>query len=117
MTKSPQLDGDISDVRRIQLYVTGMSCGACAAHVATDLNKLDRVRASVDFATRIATVEAGADVDAADLCEAVRAAGYDATECFGGVPEAHAAGGHSASGVLGRLTNAVMSPIHRMMSR
>lgn len=64
--------------RRIQLQVTGMTCGACAARVERKLNKLDGVRASVNLATRTATVDAAGDITADGLCEVVRGAGYDA---------------------------------------
>ena len=54
-----------------------MSCAACAARVETKLNKIPGVRASVNYATRVATIDAaGVTVD--DLCEAVEHAGYAA---------------------------------------
>lgn len=62
----------------VALDVAGMTCAACAARVETALNKLPGVRASVNFATRVATVDAG-DVGADELCEAVSRVGYDAT--------------------------------------
>ncbi|OHV05590.1 heavy metal translocating P-type ATPase [Mycobacterium talmoniae] len=65
-------------VRRIQLDVTGMTCAACAARVETALNKLDGVRASVNAATRVATVDVAGDVELSELCGAVRRAGYRA---------------------------------------
>ncbi|WP_155769559.1 heavy metal translocating P-type ATPase [Mycobacterium asiaticum] len=71
-------DAHPDDVQQVQLDITGMSCVACAHRVKSTLNKLPGVRASVNFATRIATVEAGADVTTDELCEAVRRAGYDA---------------------------------------
>jgi Cu+-exporting ATPase len=67
-----------ADVQRVQLNVTGMSCAACAARVESALNKLPDVRASVNFATRVATVEAGSGAGAEALCEAVARAGYTA---------------------------------------
>ncbi|MCX2933406.1 heavy metal-associated domain-containing protein [Mycobacterium sp. CVI_P3] len=70
--------------RRIQLDVTGMTCRMCASHIAKRLNKVDGVRASVDLTTRIATVDARADVDVAELCDVVRKAGYGATERLAG---------------------------------
>nr|WP_081287525.1 heavy metal translocating P-type ATPase [Mycobacterium asiaticum] len=62
----------------IQLEITGMSCVACAHKVKSTLNKLPGVRASVNFATRVATIEAGEGTTAAELCDAVRRAGYQA---------------------------------------
>lgn len=69
---------DAAPGRRVQLEVSGMSCAACANRVETKLNKIDGVRASVNFATRVATVETGDDVDVDELCDVVRRAGYDA---------------------------------------
>ena len=71
---APTLD----DTRRLELTVSGMSCGACAARVERKLNKVDGVRASVNYATRVATIDAGADVRADDLCAVVTATGYGA---------------------------------------
>ncbi|MCB9417929.1 MAG: heavy-metal-associated domain-containing protein, partial [Mycolicibacterium sp.] len=45
-------------VRRVELDVSGMTCAACAARVENRLNKLDGVHASVNYATRVATVDA-----------------------------------------------------------
>ncbi len=66
--------------RRVQLDVSGMSCAACAGWVETRLNKVPGVRASVNFATRVATIDA---LDIAvtpvdDLCQVVEKAGYRA---------------------------------------
>ncbi|WP_085950578.1 heavy metal translocating P-type ATPase [Gordonia aichiensis] len=68
-----------SGPQRIQLDVTGMTCGACAARVERKLNKVDGVKASVNYATRVATIDAVADVNATTLCEVVDASGYGAT--------------------------------------
>ena len=66
--------------RRVQLDVSGMSCAACAGRVETRLNKVPGVRASVNFATRVATIDA---LDIAvtpvdNLCQVVEKAGYRA---------------------------------------
>lgn len=71
-------DDHLVPVQRVQLEVTGMSCAACAKKVERTLNKLPGVRASVNFATRVATVEAAEDADISALCEAVEKAGYGA---------------------------------------
>ena len=63
---------------RMQLDIDGMTCGACAARVERTLNKVDGVRATVNYATRVATVEVSSDVDAAELCTLVTDAGYPA---------------------------------------
>jgi copper chaperone CopZ len=69
-----------SDDRRIQLDVTGMSCGACSRRVENKLNKIDGVHASVDIGTKIATIDARHDISVDDLCDAVQQAGYRAQE-------------------------------------
>ncbi|MUL66597.1 hypothetical protein BOO86_19130 [Mycobacterium sp. CBMA 234] len=62
----------------IYLDITGMSCLMCSGKVQKTLNKIDGVRASVSFATKSATIETDGGTSAAELCDAVRAAGYDA---------------------------------------
>ena len=65
--------------QHVELDVTGMSCASCADRVERQLNKTDGVRASVNFATRVATIEAGEHITTADLCAVIRRAGYDAS--------------------------------------
>jgi cation-transporting P-type ATPase A/B len=55
-----------------------MTCAACANRVQTRLNKLDGVRASVNYATRVATVDAPEGTSLSDLCDVVERAGYQA---------------------------------------
>ncbi len=64
--------------RRLQLDVSGMTCGACAARVETKLNKVPGVHASVNFATGVATVDAADDIDETDLCRLITKSGYGA---------------------------------------
>jgi heavy metal translocating P-type ATPase len=65
--------------QRIELDVSGMSCAACADRVERKLNGVSGVRASVNFATRVATIEAATAVEPDELCDVVRQAGYQAT--------------------------------------
>ncbi|TGD84432.1 heavy-metal-associated domain-containing protein [Mycolicibacterium sp. CH28] len=74
-----------SGVRRIQLDVTGMTCGMCSSRVAKRLNRVDGVVASVDLASKVATIDADDGVSVADLCAVVQKAGYGATEHVGGL--------------------------------
>lgn len=62
-----------------------MSCAACAARVETSLDKIAGVRASVNVATRIATVDVAGDITTAQLCGAVQRAGYRAEPNSGSV--------------------------------
>jgi len=89
--------------RRMYLDLTGMSCGMCSGRVQKALNKVDGVRASVDFATKTATVETQTDVTAAELCDVVREAGYGA-EPRATAPET----APSASGPLRRLVGGLL---------
>jgi cation-transporting P-type ATPase A/B len=70
-------DAELSSVQRVRLDVSGMSCAACASRVETKLNKVPGVRASVNFATRIATIDA-VDMAVDELCGVVEKAGYQA---------------------------------------
>jgi cation-transporting P-type ATPase A/B len=68
---------DMPQVRRVQLKVADMSCASCAARVEYALNKIAGVRASVNVATRLATIDAAGITDNA-LCAAVQRVGYAA---------------------------------------
>ena len=70
---------ELTPAQRVELNVTGMSCASCADRVERQLNKTNGVRASVNFATRVATIDADASVTTADLCDVVRKAGYGAS--------------------------------------
>jgi len=64
---------------QIELPIDGMTCASCASRVERRLNGLAGVRASVNYATELASVEFdAASVAPQRLVEAVREAGYDA---------------------------------------
>ncbi|RSN54288.1 cadmium-translocating P-type ATPase [Amycolatopsis sp. WAC 04182] len=67
-----------SAVRTVELTVSGMTCAACSARVERTLNKLDGVRASVNYATERATVQVPEALADDVLIERVRKAGYTA---------------------------------------
>lgn len=68
-----------TDSDHIRLPITGMSCAACAARVEKGLNRLEGVRASVNYATEVASVDFDPRVTAPErLVEAVERAGYGA---------------------------------------
>ncbi|UMO99330.1 cation-translocating P-type ATPase [Amycolatopsis sp. EV170708-02-1] len=67
-----------SAVRTVELTVSGMTCAACSARVERTLNKLDGVRASVNYATERATVQVPGTLADDVLIERVRKAGYTA---------------------------------------
>ena len=75
---------DVDAIRRVELEVTGMTCGACAARIERKLNKVDGVVASVNYATRVATVDAPASLGTQDLCDVVGNAGYAARRRLSG---------------------------------
>ena len=67
------------DARDVELVLTGMTCASCANRIERKLNKVDGVRAQVNFATEKARVVVdGSGVTDADLIAAVEAAGYGA---------------------------------------
>jgi Cu+-exporting ATPase len=85
-TAAPDLVG-----QRVELDVSGMTCAACANRIERKLNKLDGVRATVNYATERAVVMGASPERSTELVEAVRAAGYDARP----VSEEGAADGYS----------------------
>jgi Cu+-exporting ATPase len=75
-----------TETRRLDLPIEGMTCASCAARIERKLNKLDGVRASVNFATETASVDFDpARATPTVLVDAVAAAGYRAAT---GAPEA-----------------------------
>jgi cation-transporting P-type ATPase A/B/Cu+-exporting ATPase len=62
----------------VELSVTGMTCAACAVRVEKQLNAIDEVLATVNFATEKATVMAPASVPVQRLIDEVEQAGYAA---------------------------------------
>ncbi len=78
MPLSSSLDHSPSAERSIELSIGGMTCAACAARVERKLNKLDGVRASVNYATEKASVQASSGVALAELITEVEHAGYRA---------------------------------------
>ena len=61
------------------LDLRGMSCASCAARVEGALNRLDGVRAAVNFALERAHVQHESEVSAGDLIRAVESTGYQAS--------------------------------------
>lgn len=77
MTSTVAGGPEAAPVRRVELDVSGMTCAACAARVESRLNKVEGVRASVNYATRVATVDAPGAVSTEALCDVVQRAGYE----------------------------------------
>jgi P-type Cu+ transporter len=63
---------------QIELSISGMSCASCAARIEKKLNRLDGVRASVNFATETACVSYADGVTPEDLVATVTRSGYTA---------------------------------------
>jgi Cu+-exporting ATPase len=69
----------VSIVDHVELPITGMTCASCANRIERNLNKLDGVTATVNYATEKATVDFDATAVAPEqLIAAVEAAGYQA---------------------------------------
>jgi P-type Cu+ transporter len=67
-----------AEPRDVSLSIEGMTCAACAVRVEKKLNRLDEVRATVNYATATARVTAPAAMPVAELIGAVERAGYTA---------------------------------------
>ena len=61
------------------LAIEGMTCSSCVNTVEKALNKMDGVRATINFATETAHVLAPADMDVKELIKIVEKAGYKAS--------------------------------------
>jgi Cu+-exporting ATPase len=73
----------------LELPITGMTCASCANRIERNLNRLDGVSASVNYATEKARVEFDpGTVAAEELVAAVEAAGYQAALPSAAEPEA-----------------------------
>ncbi|EHI96786.1 Heavy metal transport/detoxification protein [Clostridium sp. DL-VIII] len=58
------------------IYIEGMTCKNCTAHVENELNSLDDVYAEVDLKSNLAKVKMHSDISDNTLENAVRRAGY-----------------------------------------
>ena len=82
---------------KLTFPVPDVNCASCVAKVEKKLNELDGVDATVNFATKKATVEFDGDsCDPEDLAKAVDAAGYTAD--LSQIPTAHAGAGSAEHG-------------------
>ena len=80
--------------RDVELVLTGMTCASCANRIERKLNKVEGVRAQVNFATEKARVVVdGPHVTDADLVAAVEAAGYGAVVPRPQAPQASSSAG------------------------
>ncbi|MGI5441268.1 heavy metal translocating P-type ATPase [Streptomyces shenzhenensis] len=69
-----------SGAAEVELAIGGMTCASCAARIEKKLNRMDGVRATVNYATEKAKVTFGDGVAVADLVATVEATGYTAHE-------------------------------------
>ncbi len=65
--------------QRVELDISGMTCAACANRIEKKLNKMDGVRATVNYATERAILLGLDPGRAADAVAAVESAGYGAS--------------------------------------
>lgn len=65
-------------VDRVELAIGGMTCASCAARIEKKLNRMDGVRATVNFATGKARVDFAPGVRVEDLIATVEKTGYTA---------------------------------------
>lgn len=69
---------------RVRLQIGGMTCASCAARIERNLNKLDGVDATVNYATEEAAVSFDPTrVGVEALIRAVEATGYTAAPQIG----------------------------------
>ena len=61
----------------LQLPLSGMSCANCAGRIATSLNKLDGVSATVNFALEQAAIELASPDRLPAVLDSIKSQGYD----------------------------------------
>ncbi len=97
----------------VELEISGMTCASCAARIEKNLNKLDGVEASVNYATEKAKARVPHGVEAEHLIATVEQTGYRAKEpkpahAHGADPGEHGAhhgGAHDHGGIAGPETD------------
>jgi Cu+-exporting ATPase len=82
-----------TELIELDLAVGGMTCAACANRIEKKLNRMDGVRAAVNYATETAHVRFPAGLDPTELVATVERTGYTAT-----VPRPREAGSSEAAG-------------------
>ncbi|MEV6603141.1 heavy metal translocating P-type ATPase [Kutzneria sp. NPDC051319] len=93
----------------VTLDIGGMTCGSCSARVERKLNRMDGVRAEVNFAMEQARVTFDVGVTVDDLIATVEAAGYTASLPEPETPAAEAAtAGEQPDGHLDALRRRVL---------
>ncbi|MEJ3652930.1 cation-translocating P-type ATPase [Actinomycetes bacterium KLBMP 9759] len=70
----------------LELAIGGMTCASCASRVQRTLDRMDGVRASVSYATGVATVHTAGGHAPTTLVAAIEDAGYDAAIVDHGLP-------------------------------
>ncbi|HVE74229.1 MAG TPA: cation transporter, partial [Mycobacteriales bacterium] len=65
-------------VREVELVITGMTCGSCAAGIERALNEVPGVEATVNYATERARIRFPDSLATADLVAVVADVGYAA---------------------------------------
>ncbi|MFN2495931.1 MAG: cation transporter, partial [Pseudonocardiaceae bacterium] len=70
--------GPAVSAQQVELAIGGMTCASCAARIEKKLNRMDGVRASVNYATEKARVSYGEGVRPEDLVATVVETGYTA---------------------------------------
>ncbi|KIC10798.1 ATPase [Leisingera sp. ANG-M1] len=96
----------MSDLTRISLHITGLSCAGCAGRAERALAGVEGVSsASVNLANATGQVEAAGDVPLSDLTGALAAAGYPAAESQAVLT----VGGLSCASCVGRVEQALLA--------
>jgi Cu+-exporting ATPase len=73
------MTGTATREERVQLELEGMTCASCAARIEKELNRLDGVEASVNYATEEASVAFDpASIELEQLIETIETIGYGA---------------------------------------
>nr|WSW69156.1 heavy metal translocating P-type ATPase [Streptomyces sp. NBC_00995] len=78
MHSATDVEAAAAESSQAELTIGGMTCASCAARVEKKLNRMDGVRATVNYATEKARVSFGPGTGLADLIATVEKTGYTA---------------------------------------
>tara|TARA_Y100000310_G_scaffold321873_1_gene380124 strand:- start:1210 stop:3363 length:2154 start_codon:yes stop_codon:yes gene_type:complete len=77
-------------MRKTELQITGMHCASCAANINNTLNKLNQVKANVNFSTSKATILHSKNITQKSLIKKVEDLGFNASIAQGNAFEKQA---------------------------
>ena len=109
--------------RELDFEISGMTCASCAARIERNLNRLDGIDASVNYATEKARVKVPEGLAPEEIIAEVEKTGYsaalppDSNQDGTGRDHAGHSGGHDHGGIAGPETDRVIEVLRQRLIR